>query len=140
MANARVRVRDGALADHMLTDSAYDLAVLDLMLPEMDGVTVLKRLRVRRNQTPVLVLTARSAIGDRVDVLDVGADDYLVKPVTGPVLQARINAVLRRAYPAVSPTGQETYADFVFDIAAAVSQISVQGHRYPDAAQKWIDR
>ena len=59
--------QDGALADEMLVETAYDLAVLDLMLPEMDGVTVLKRMRARRNQTPVLVLTARSAIGDRVD-------------------------------------------------------------------------
>lgn len=88
--------RDGALADHMLTDSAYDLAVLDLMLPEMDGVTVLKRLRARRNQTPVLVLTARSAIGDRVDVLDVGADDYLVKPFDFRELEARVRSLLRR--------------------------------------------
>jgi two-component system response regulator TctD len=89
-------VRDGAAADQMLSDSTYDVAVLDLMLPEMDGATVLKRLRLRRSQTPVLVLTARSAIGDRVDVLDLGADDYLVKPFDFRELEARVRALLRR--------------------------------------------
>ena len=87
---------DGVTADQMLSDNAYDVAVLDLMLPEMDGATVLKRLRLRRSQTPVLVLTARSAIGDRVDVLDLGADDYLVKPFDFRELEARVRALLRR--------------------------------------------
>ena len=88
--------QDGALADEMLVETAYDLAVLDLMLPEMDGVTVLKHMRARRNQTPVLVLTARSAIGDRVDVLDIGADDYLIKPFDFRELEARVRSLLRR--------------------------------------------
>ena len=87
---------DGVSGDQMLSEASYDLAILDLMLPGMDGIAVLKRLRARRSQIAVLVLTARSAIDDRVDVLDIGADDYLVKPFDFRELEARVRSLLRR--------------------------------------------
>ena len=87
---------DGEAGDEWLRESTYQLVVLDLMLPKMDGITLLKRLRERRDGTPVLILTARSGIDDRIDTLDLGADDYLVKPFDFRELQARIRSLLRR--------------------------------------------
>ena len=71
---------DGLAADQCLAGQGYELAILDLGLPGIDGSTVLQRLRERRQQTPVLVLSARMAIEERVRLLDLGADDYVVKP------------------------------------------------------------
>lgn len=88
--------QDGVSADDLLHDATYELVVLDLNLPEMDGVTVLRNLRARRCGTPVLVVTARSTVDDRVDVLDHGADDYLVKPFDFRELEARARSLLRR--------------------------------------------
>ena len=88
--------RNGGEADALLRAQNYDLVVLDVMLPEMDGFTILKALRQRRNATPVLVLTARSQVEDRVSALDLGADDYLVKPFDFRELEARVRALLRR--------------------------------------------
>ena len=76
--------------------SEYDAMVLDIMLPLMDGLTLLRKLRDQNNTTPVLMLTARDTLDDRVRGLDVGADDYLVKPFAFPELLARIRALLRR--------------------------------------------
>ena len=78
---------------------AYDLVLLDLMLPKRDGLEVLTALRRRGLQTPVLVLTAKDTVEDRVQGLDLGADDYLVKPFAFPELLARIRALLRRGRP-----------------------------------------
>ncbi len=75
----------------------YDLILLDLMLPEMDGVAVCQELRRQGNRTPILMLTARDAIDDRVTGLDAGADDYLVKPFAMKELLARVRAMTRRA-------------------------------------------
>jgi two-component system copper resistance phosphate regulon response regulator CusR len=77
----------------------FDLVVLDLMLPGRDGLEVLATMRQRGLQTPVLVLTARDAVEDRVQGLDTGADDYLVKPFAFPELVARLRALLRRGRP-----------------------------------------
>jgi len=88
--------RDGDTADEWLRDTGYQLVVLDLMLPGLDGLTLLRRLRERRCETPVLILTARSAIDDRIGSLDMGADDYLVKPFDFRELQARVRSLLRR--------------------------------------------
>src|SRR5712664_1324806 len=74
----------------------FDLVILDLMLPGRDGLQILSALRKRGLQTPVLILTARDAIEDRVEGLDKGADDYLVKPFAFPELLARVRALLRR--------------------------------------------
>ena len=79
---------------------AFDLVVLDLMLPGRSGLEILQMLRQRRIDTPVLVLTARDGVDDRVLGLDLGADDYLVKPFALPELLARIRALLRRGRPA----------------------------------------
>ncbi|MCZ8182195.1 MAG: response regulator transcription factor [Beijerinckiaceae bacterium] len=88
--------RNGGEADALLRAQVYDLVVLDVMLPEMDGFAILKALRQRRKATPVLVLTARSQVEDRVSALDLGADDYLVKPFDFRELEARVRALLRR--------------------------------------------
>ena len=85
---------------HFLACSeAFDLVVLDVMLPGRSGLEVLRALRARKCPTPVILLTARSAVEDRVLGLDVGADDYLVKPFAFPELLARIRALLRRGRP-----------------------------------------
>jgi len=88
---------DGRAASEILDFTDYDLVILDVMLPGLDGFEILKRLRQNRNVVPVMVLTARSEIDDRVSALDLGADDYLVKPFHVEELLARINALVRRA-------------------------------------------
>ena len=89
-------VASGAQADVALRDAAHDLLVLDLGLPGLDGSEVLHRLRQRGSGLPVLVITAREGLNERVRVLDLGADDYLVKPFSLEELAARIRALLRR--------------------------------------------
>jgi two-component system response regulator QseB len=89
-------VRDGHAAELAVANEVYDLLLLDLGLPKKDGLDVLETLRERGNATPVLVLTARDAVADRVKGLDSGADDYLVKPFDLDELGARIRALLRR--------------------------------------------
>lgn len=89
-------VRDGAAAVLALDTGTYDLMLLDLGLPKKPGLEVLRDLRRNGNLTPVLVLTARDAVADRVTGLDAGADDYLVKPFDLDELAARIRALLRR--------------------------------------------
>lgn len=90
---------DGATALHALEHHDIDLVILDLMLPEIDGLSVLRELR-RRDATPVIVLSARGGEGDRVQGLEIGADDYVVKPFSPRELVARVASVLRRATPA----------------------------------------
>ena len=87
---------DGPRADSLLAGGGYDLTILDLGLPGLDGSQVLTRLRGRRQKTPVLVMSARMAIEERVRLLDLGADDYLVKPVALAELEARVRALIRR--------------------------------------------
>jgi two-component system response regulator QseB len=89
-------VQDGIAAEQALLAEAYDACLLDLGLPRKAGLDVLRRLRERGSKLPVLVLTARDAISDRVDGLDAGADDYVVKPFDLAELAARIRAVTRR--------------------------------------------
>lgn len=90
-------LQDGIHALEALTNERFDLVVLDLGLPRLDGFSVLKQLRSNRNSTPVLILTARDATEDKVEGLDLGADDYLVKPFDVIELKARIRALLRRS-------------------------------------------
>lgn len=87
---------DGELARVMALESDYDLLVLDLNLPKLDGIGVLRSIRDRKPSLPVLVLTARSRIEDRVQALDTGADDCLIKPFSFIELSARVRALLRR--------------------------------------------
>jgi DNA-binding response OmpR family regulator len=88
---------NGRDADAALRGAGYDLMILDLGLPDRDGTAVLSELRGRDDHTPVLVLTARDELSDRVRALDLGADDYLTKPFEFAELQARIRAIARRA-------------------------------------------
>lgn len=88
--------KNGQEALDYLECYSYDIILLDIMLPYVDGITVLKKLRSRKIRTPVLLLTAKSSISERVEGLDAGADDYLVKPFAFDELQARIRVLLRR--------------------------------------------
>jgi len=90
-------IKDGRLANIALRDNTFDLVVLDLGLPGMDGMSVLAELRQRKNPVPVLILTAYDALEHRVEGLDSGADDYLVKPFDLDELFARLRALQRRA-------------------------------------------
>jgi two-component system response regulator QseB len=109
-------VRDGHAADLALSSETFDLVVLDLGLPRLSGMEVLKRARDRGRTAPVLILTARDATGDKVAGLDTGADDYLVKPVDLDELTARIRALTRRSAGRAAPL--LTHGDLALDPAA----------------------
>ncbi len=96
-------VQDGITADHALQREYYDLAILDLQLPKLSGQELLTRLRSENNEIPVLILTARSELTDRVQMLNSGADDYVVKPFEMDELCARIQALHRRNKGHASP-------------------------------------
>jgi two-component system response regulator TctD len=113
--------RDGQAADEVLRYQAYDLIVLDIGLPRRDGFWVLRSLRGRGERTPVLMLTARSEIEDRVGALDVGADDYLSKPFDLREFDARCRALLRRSQGLAS--GVTTIGGLVFDRAAKTASL-----------------
>ena len=109
---------DGRDALDRLAETRYDAVVLDVMMPGIDGLEVCRRLREAGDRTPVLMLTARDAVDDRVAGLDAGADDYLVKPFALKELKARLRALLRRAEP---PPGAEAvlrFADLTLDRSA----------------------
>src|SRR5438128_1522538 len=96
-------VHDGEEADAALATQDYALVILDLGLPHLDGVEVLRRFRSRGGTTPVIILTANDAISSRVKGLDSGADDYLIKPVDLAELEARIRVQLRRSRGGFDP-------------------------------------
>ncbi|MES2012607.1 MAG: response regulator transcription factor [Pseudomonadota bacterium] len=107
---------DGDSANKLLTYQEYDVIVLDLGLPKMDGFEVLKRLRARGNNTPVLILTALEDTQNRVKGLDLGADDYLAKPFELAELEARVRALIRRG---VSGGGAKiSFGDLVLDTSS----------------------
>ena len=87
---------NGEEAEDLIQAFPYDIVVLDIMLPKVDGLTLCRRLRSKGNSIPILMLTGRDALSDRVEGLDAGADDYLVKPFELQELSARIRALLRR--------------------------------------------
>ncbi|OKI63065.1 response regulator transcription factor [Streptomyces sp. MJM1172] len=114
---------DGLDALDKAASYAPDLIVLDIQMPRMDGLTAARRLRSAGSTTPILMLTARDTVGDRVTGLDAGADDYLVKPFELDELFARVRALLRRSAYAAPPTGGAepedalTFGDLRMDLA-----------------------
>ena len=98
------RVGSAEDAEAVFASEEFDLAVVDIGLPGADGLTLVRRMRRAGNSTPVLILTARDGLADRVDALDLGADDYLVKPFELPEVAARCRALIRRTRSAPSAT------------------------------------
>ena len=109
-------VGDGEAANDALATTAYDLVVLDIALPRVDGLAVLRRMRDRRLQTPVLILTARDTLEDRVLGLDSGADDYMTKPFDLPEFEARVRALIRRGHS--TPGASLVHGRLRLDVAA----------------------
>lgn len=107
--------RDGADGLHLAVSEEYDLIVLDVMLPKLSGWQILEMLRKGGKQTPVLFLTARDEVGDRVKGLELGADDYLVKPFAFSELLARVRTILRRGKPGAE-SAQIQIADLELDL------------------------
>jgi two-component system, OmpR family, response regulator MprA len=109
---------DGAEALAGIAAAAPDVVVMDVMMPRLDGIETTKALRKAGNDVPVLVLTARDAVGDRVEGLDAGADDYLTKPFALQELLARLRALLRRVVPAEGDDDEVlAFADLSMDLA-----------------------
>lgn len=108
--------RDGPDGLHLATTEHYDLIVLDVMLPGIDGRKVLQSIRATGNQVPVLFLTARSSVDDRVQGLELGADDYLIKPFAFSELLARVRTLLRRG-GSPAPHDRIQIADLELDLA-----------------------
>ena len=115
-----VLASDGAEALAGISAAAPDIVVMDVMMPRLDGIETTKALRQAGNDLPILVLTARDAVGDRVDGLDAGADDYLTKPFALQELLARMRALLRRAVPTQPGENDEvlSYSDLTMNIAS----------------------
>ncbi len=126
-------VRDGDAADTALRTSAYDLVMLDLGLPRRDGITVLRDLRTRKDRTPVLVATARDAVAQRIEGLDAGADDYVLKPYDLDELLARIRALLRRA----SGRAEPVYEHKGVSINPSTREASVNGVPVVLSGREW---
>ena len=91
------RARDGEEGLYLAATEPYDVLIVDIMLPKLDGLALIERLRRRKVRTPVLILSARSTVADRIRGLQTGGDDYLIKPFAFAELLARIRALLRRA-------------------------------------------
>ena len=131
-------VRDGLQADAALCPGpggghGYDMVLLDLGLPGQDGLQVLRRLRGRRDRTPVLVATARDAVRDRIAGLDAGADDYVVKPYDLDELFARLRALARRASGAMDPL----YEREGVRLNPATREASVEGRDVVLSGREW---
>jgi two-component system response regulator MprA len=113
---------DGAEALQRLSGGRFDAVVLDVSMPRLDGLAVCRRMRERRDRTPVLMLTARDAVDDRVSGLDAGADDYLVKPFSLDELNARVRALLRRARGDAEQGDRLAYLDLALDLTTYRAQ------------------
>ena len=126
-------VRDGEMAETALRTQTYDLVLLDLGLPRRDGLSVLRSLRSRKQRIPVLIATARDSLQQRVEGLDAGADDYVLKPYELPELLARIRALLRRA----SGRAEPVYEHMGVAINPATREVTVGGAPVALSAREW---
>ena len=108
---------DGAEALARIGNASPDVVIMDVMMPRLDGIETTKALRKAGNDVPILVLTALDAVGDRVEGLDAGADDYLTKPFALQELLARLRAMLRRVVPSEITDEVLTFADLTMDLA-----------------------
>ena len=124
---------DGDMADAALAAQSYDLVLLDLGLPRRDGLAVLRSLRARKDRTPVLIATARDGVAQRVEGLDAGADDYVLKPYDLEELLARIRALLRRAAGRAEPV----YEHQGISVTPATREVLVQGRPVSLSAREW---
>jgi DNA-binding response OmpR family regulator len=126
-------VKDGEMAGTALRSQTYDLIVLDLGLPRVDGLSVLRSLRSRKERVPVLIATARDSVQQRIDGLDAGADDYVLKPYDLDELLARIRALLRRAAGRAEPV----YEHKGVTINPATREVTVGGQPVILSAREW---
>lgn len=146
---------DGGDADRRLKSDSYDVVVLDLGLPELDGRAVLSRLRLRKDTTPTLILTARDSLSERIGSLHEGADDFLAKPFAIEELEARLTALVRRShgrnagtfsYGSLSYSSSEQrflLADVVLELTPrehALLRILLQHAGQPMSKQQIVDR
>jgi two-component system OmpR family response regulator len=126
-------VKDGAIADTALRTQTYDLVLLDLGLPGRDGLSVLRAMRARKMLVPVLIATARDSVSQRIDGLDAGADDYVLKPYDLHELLARIRALLRRAAGRAEPV----YENQGVSINPATREVTANGRAVVLSAREW---
>jgi len=126
-------VRNGKMAEAAASGEAYDLVLLDLGLPDKDGLEVLRGLRSRKLRVPVLIATARDAVPQRIQGLDAGADDYIVKPYDLDELLARIRALLRRSAGRAEPV----YEYQNVSINPATREVTVEGQQVLLSAREW---
>ncbi len=126
-------VKDGEMADTALHTQSYDLVLLDLGLPRRDGMAVLRSLRARKERIPVLIATARDSVQQRIEGLDAGADDYVLKPYDLDELLARIRALLRRAAGRAEPT----YEHRGVSINPATREVMVDAQAVVLSAREW---
>ena len=126
-------VRQAGLAETALRTTQYDGVLLDLGLPDLDGIELLRRLRTRGESVPVLIVTARDAVTDRIAGLDAGADDYMVKPFDVDEMLARVRATVRRA----AGRADSAYRFKGVVIDAANRQVSVENRSVELSAREW---
>jgi two-component system response regulator QseB len=126
-------VKDGEMASTAFDTLTYDLVLLDLGLPKRDGLAVLRALRARKDRTPVLIVTARDSVAQRVEGLDAGADDYIVKPYDLDELLARIRALIRRAAGRAEPV----YAHMGVSIDPATREVVANGQAVVLSSREW---
>lgn len=128
------QAEDGEKGLGLALDEPYDVAVVDLMLPKLDGLSIIERLRQQKKQTPVIILSAKRSVDDRIRGLQTGGDDYLTKPFSFAELLARVQALIRRSHHESEPTSLRT-GDLSIDlltreVARAGSKIELQPREF----------